>query len=99
MEVLEVEPVNNSEGKYVRELSKKAENDKRYNLWWSQKELQEQLFKPEDGKLTDIFDQSEEEEEWEEKEQPRGFLHWLRWEMIFGKYGEENASTYRYIGR
>ena len=87
MEVLEIEPVNNSEGEYVRELSKKAENVKCYNLWWSQKELQEKLFKPEDGKLTDIFDQSEEEEEWKEKEQPRGFLHWLHWEIILGKYG------------
>ena len=67
--MLKVEPVNNSEGKYVRELSKKAED--------GSIKLQNYIkcVQPEDSKLTDVLDKSEEEEKWEEQQQPRGLLH------------------------
>ena len=62
VKVLEVKPVDDSEGKYVRKLSKKAE-----------KLIREKLImecKPEYSKLADILDKREKKEKGNEEKQP-----------------------------
>lgn len=70
VKVLEVKPVDDSEGKYVRKLSKKAE-----------KLIREKLImecKPEYSKLADILDKREKKEKGNEEKQPWGLLYWLQ---------------------